>query len=333
MRFSDQKLMRQLPCRPSGGLIAAAVCAVLLAAAGPLHAVIVQGGRNISGTLDSSGRNLNPAPDNLGNYVGGFFGFLGTPISPQYFVTANHITSATSGTFIYDNGTSTTTSYSATLAGVEDDLAIWKISDSGPAFSLYAPLYTSSTEVGQSLIVLGLGTSRGAAVFNASNQQVGWQWGSNDGQLSWGAGTVGNIVTMNMPGFGGDFLPFAFSRVTDSQGNLLNPDTGILSSGDSGGPIFVKDPADGVYKLAGVNSLVDSVSTTANGTALTDALYDQRGFYNGSMLISGPQPIPMNSYDTRISSRIAFIDSVVPEPATGLAAVLIPAVLLRRKRA
>lgn len=312
----------------------------LLGAYVPADAVIVLGGRDASGTLDNSGRNLNPAPANLNDYVGTFGGFLGTPIAPQYFVTANHIGNAGGGIFVYSNGTGIPLAYTATLAGTQDDLAIWKVSDTGPIFALYAPLYTGSNEPGLSLVTIGRGTQRGSVLNNSSNQPVGWNWGGSDGARSWGAGTIGAITTVqNLPGFGGDLLSFAFDRRTDSTGNVTNPDQGIFSTGDSGGPTFVFNPADNRYELAGVNSLVDAVSAQPdpNGTAqLNASLYDARGFYDGKDLITGPDPVPLNSFATRISSRVAFIDGVtglVPEPASGavLAAITFSTILRRRR--
>ena len=278
----------------------------------------------------------SPVPEtidgvSLDQYVGGFFGFLGTPISSRYFVTANHITGATTGTFTYNNGTSTTTSYSVQLAGVDDDLAIWEIAPIDTTnFSLYAPLYTSPTEIGQNLVVLGNGTSRGAAVVG------GFAEGGSTGQTSYGTNTVIATPTAGQNGFitpsaafGGDFLQYAFQ-------NNSNPNEAIISGGDSGGPDFVLDPATNSYELAGVNSLVDQVDD-ANGNPLAYALYDDTGYYvedanNVLQPITPDEAGPLSSYATRISSRLDFIESVtgIPEPAS--AALFTAALLLRRRR-
>ncbi|MBX6314471.1 MAG: PEP-CTERM sorting domain-containing protein [Isosphaeraceae bacterium] len=283
----------------------------------PARAVIVLGGRDGDGNLDDSGTNKNPAPFDLGQYEGSFGGFLGTPIAPRYFVTASHIGDAGNGIFTFDNGTTTTTTYHVSLAGTQNDLAIWRVNDGDPCFSLVAPLYTSSNEVGNPLVVLGNGTTRGSPV-TWNDQLVGWQWGDGGTFKSWGTGTIGSIAPGGQDF--GDLLRFTFDR-TDP----INLDQAILSVGDSGGPVFVQDPADGVYKLAGINSLVDAVSQTPNGSILTASLFDARGFYDGADQITGPDPVPLGSYATRISSNLDFIGQTtdltfsppaVPEPSS-----------------
>jgi len=72
------------------------------------------------------------------------------------------------------------------------------------------------------------------------------------------------------------------------------------------------------WKLAGVNYGVELVSQTPGGPLYAAALYDARGYYDGVQPIDGPDPVPLGSAATRISSRIGFINSVtgVPEPGT-----------------
>ena len=306
-----------------------------LAVAPTARAVIVLGGRDTTGNLNNSGRNLNSAPSNLESYVGTWGSYLGTPIAPRYFITASHIGDGGSGgTFIYSNGTLTPTTYTATVAGVQNDLAIWKINNADPSFSLYAPLYTASTEVGNALITIGRGTARAGPVTSPSTmQQAGWSWDSGDGQISWGANTVVSVGPISSPpaGFGGDFVKFAFN-------NNGNPDTGIYSVGDSGGPTFVFNPADSQYELAGINSLVDQVSSQADGSTnpqflMQAALYDSRGFYDGPNQIGGGSPVPLSSYASGIESALPFIESVIaPEPSVlALLALSGAGVLVRRR--
>ncbi len=305
------------------------------------RAVIVLGGRDSAGNLNNSGQNSNPAPFNLGNDVGLFGNYLATPINSRYFITANHIgdgflnhTNKTS-TFIFNNGTSTPTSYNVSWVSTQNDLSLWRITDpNAPGFSVWAPLYRGFGEPGQPLVVLGRGTSRGGVVTSPqTGQPAGWQWGAHNPAITWGTGTFNQVVQMSVPGFGGDLLNWSFAN------DPAKPDTGILSDGDSGGPVFVLNPTSGQYELAGINSLVDQVSAAPdpNGTSpLNSALYDARGFYNGSQQITGDTPVPLGSYASRISSSMFFIDSgpvPVPEPTTG--GVLLAAswaALLRRRR-
>jgi hypothetical protein len=305
-----------------------------------LRAVIVLGGRDATGALNNSGQNISPAPSDLGNYVGLFGNYLGTPINSRYFITANHIGdgflnhSNTTSTFIFDNGTATPTTYTVNWVATQNDLALWKIADNNsPGFSVYAPLYRGSGEVGQSLVVMGRGTSRGGVVNSPqTGRPGGWFWGAANPSVTWGTGTFDAVTTVQ--GMGGDFLHWSFNY------DANKPDSSILSDGDSGGPVFVLNPADGQYELAGINSLVDQVSASPdpNGTSpLNAALYDARGFYNGADQITGDSPVPLGSYDSRISSSMFFINGspvLVPEPATAGVLLLVGcAALTRRRRA
>src|SRR5579859_5462233 len=152
------------------------------------RSVIVLGGRDASGNLNNSGQNSNPTPFNLGNYVGLFGNYLGTPINSRYFITANHIGDGflnhtnTTSTFIFDNGTSTATTYTVARVATQNDLSLWKIADnSSPGFGIYAPVYRGSNEPGQALVVLGRGTTRGGVVNSPqTNLPAGWNWGRSE---------------------------------------------------------------------------------------------------------------------------------------------------------
>ena len=110
-------------------------------------------------------------------YQGAFGAFLGTPIAPQFFMTAQHVAGA-SPTFVY-NGT--TYSLVQLYNDPFSDLSIWQIAGTFPSF---APLYTGSNETGQPLVVFGRGTQRGGEVI-ANGELRGWGWGAGDG---WSAG-------------------------------------------------------------------------------------------------------------------------------------------------
>lgn len=295
---------------------------------------IVMGGRASNGTLDNSGTNKNPAPFNLGSYTGMLGGSLGTPISPTHFITATHIGDGGSGgVFSYADGGTVPQNYNVTIAGQLNDLTIWKIV--GPqTFSHWTHVYSANTEVNQPVVFIGNGTTRGAPVNTPNTSNLaGWEWGAGGTLRSWGTNTITSTVNVDIGApFQGSFLYFTFDRVVDGNGNLVNHDEGIFSGGDSGGPTFVLDPNDNQWKLAGINSLVDAVSATPNGTPLANSLFDARGFYDGATLLDGNDPIPFGSYATRLSSRIDFINSIaaVPEPGTlALFAILaVPGVLV-----
>jgi hypothetical protein len=302
----------------------------------PASAVIVYG------TQGNNDVATTPVPEtidgtSIGDYEGTFGGFVGTPISSRFLVTATHIgTGYTS--FNYANGTATTMSYPVQFVASDGDLAIYEIAPTSlDTFSLYAPLYTGASEVTQPLVVLGQGTTRGSEIAGH-----GWYWGGGTSAITWGTNTVSAIVTAGQGGFetpssnfSGDFLQFTFD-------NLGNPDTStsdeaIISSGDSGGGVFVLDPTTGQYELDGVNSLVDVVED-ASGNQVDAALYDDNGYYyTDSMgnVVQITDDDPLSSYATRIEPRVPFIEAVtgVPEP-TGTAMFLVgaPMALARRRR-
>src|SRR5438105_8750846 len=129
--------------RISSCLLAALVMA---AVASPVNAVILSrtATRNTaapSGTLLNSGW----------QWEGNFGGFLGTPIAPNYFITAEHIGGSVGQTLTLNGKTYKTT---AKFDDAATDLRIWKVST---AFSSYAPMYVSSYETGKSAVDIGRG--------------------------------------------------------------------------------------------------------------------------------------------------------------------------------
>lgn len=281
------------------------------------HAVIVIG---------SQGNNTTTPPDGVGSYEGKFGSYLGTPISSRFFVTANHVGSGGTGSFIFNNNTANGTTYNVQFYAriASTDLAIWEIQPSDTdSFTYYAPLEQSAPATGASMVMIGRGTVRGSAVTG------GWAWGDNDGIESWGTNNVAYAgpVTGAPSGFGGNFI---YSTFDQSAGD----NEGMMSSGDSGGAIFIQNAVTHAWELAGINSLVDDVSLTANGSPANYALYDARGYYDGSTLITGSNPVPEGSYDTAIYSNYTAIVQAIPEPATGLLllASLFPLVAARTRR-
>src|SRR5206468_3242077 len=116
-------------------------------------------------------------------YEGQYGSVLGTPIAPHYFITAKHV-GGSDNKLIYNGQTyyATSTSY----ADPNADLVIIHVLG---AFPSYAPLYSGSSEVGQTSMLIGRGTQRGAAVVVNSTTK-GWQWGTSDSVQSWGQNAV-----------------------------------------------------------------------------------------------------------------------------------------------
>lgn len=247
-------------------------------------------------TGDPTANTTEPAGDLAGSgwqYQGLYGAFLGTAIASHFFITVKHI-GVQSNTFFY-RGVNYTI-----LQSYDDpngDLRIYRVAE---AFPDYAPLYPRNDEVGQRLVVFGRGTQRGSEVFS-NGILSGWSWGGADTAVRWGENEVEKIVSVFSLG---DLLYALFDE------NGL-PEEAHLSSGDSGGAIFLND--NGVWKLAGLNYAVDGPFFTAPGTTgFEAALFDMRGFYDSSnVFISGDVPVASGFYASRISSKRAWIQSVI----------------------
>ena len=259
-------------------------------------------------TADPSANTTVPTNDPAGsgwNYEGQFGGFLGTPIAPHFFLTAKHIGQAGSVfTFSATNYTLVTH-----FNDPFSDFTIWQVVQTFPTF---APLYTGNDEVGLRLVVVGRGTQRGGEIRDTASILRGWSWGTGDGVQRWGENLVADIINFSS---GPDDAIYA----TFDQNGLLNESH--LSSGDSGGAVFIQDA--NIWKLAGINYAVDGNFYTdgSGGGEFIGALFDARGYYYSDggnppnyTQITGPDPVPSGLYATRVSSKLAWIYSVI-DPA------------------
>jgi hypothetical protein len=279
-------------------LVAICVGLTLISAAIPGRAVILYGtGDPTANTSAPTGALV----DSGWQYEGQFGSFLGTAIAANYFITAKHIGGSVGQTFVLNNVTYTTM---AVFPDPSSDLQVWQISGT---FPIYAPLYsgTPGSEVSLSLVVFGRGTQRGNAVNVGSNSHLGgWLWGSSDGVERWGTNIVGSIQTD--PTYG-KLLRAPF----DSSGGQ---NEAHLSSGDSGGAVFVLNLSTSQWELAGINLAVDGpFSTSSTGANSFDAaMFDTTGLFlqdaQGNWVTA---PNPSAFYATEIAAREAFINSVV----------------------
>ena len=271
----------------------------------PIQAVILYR------TVDPSANNAAPGlvfPHEGWDYEGSWGGFLGTAIAPHFFISAAHIGQAGWTTFTLQNVNYTV------LRGFYDpqsDLVIWQVAQTFPTF---ASLYPRPDEVSQVTVDIGRGTQRGAS-YSLNNQMLGWLWGPQDGVERWGENRFSDAFQY---GTNWDLLYATFD-----QGSDLTEEC-TLSSGDSGGAAFISDMSDGgKWKLAGINYAVDgNYSESANGSnPFTGALFDTRGLYaqQGSqwVLVTGAAAVPTGFYPTRISTKLAWIASVVASPVGG----------------
>jgi len=244
-----------------------------------------------SGTLYNSGW----------QWEGKWGSFLGTPIAPNYFITAGHVGGGVGQAFTYNWKPYTT---SGMWDDPNSDLRIYKVNGTFPS---YAPLYTTPWEVGKQMVVVGRGSQRGSEV-RVNNELKGWKWGYSDAIQSWGENVVSNAV--NGGTGSGSLLQFTFTR----SGGLYNE--GILTAGDSGGGVFIKDGT--TWKLAGINKSVESwLSATGGwGSGFNASAFDAGGLYYGGdghwrLVPNGAADVQASSYATRISSNMTWIRSVL----------------------
>jgi hypothetical protein len=269
---------------PSATRVSLIVAALLILSAGANGVILFRTGDPTANTTEPTGALAGSG----WQYEGTFGANLGTAIAPHFFVTAKHL--GTGPTQFSFHGVNYPIVHS--FADPNADLRIFEVSGTLPR---YAPLYGRSDEVGKRLVVIGRGTQRGTE--RIVNEQLrGWNWGPSDLVQRWGENQVASIV--------GDQLYALFDRAG-------LPQEANLSGGDSGGGVFLND--GGVWKLAGINTDVDHFVSGPDGSGPFEAaVFDERGSYRSDgTLVTGDAPVPSGFYAARISSRIAWIKSIV----------------------
>jgi hypothetical protein len=270
-------------------------------------------------------------------FQGEYGGFLGTMIGQQYFITAQHF-GVQGGTFVSTaefNGvadvTYTIDSAANGGAGFWDiagtDLRVFKINEN---FTSWAEIYTGSSEVGSTMVTFGRGGPRGAEVTIGPTVH-GWHTTGMDGVSRWGANEVSGIVTSGV----GDLISAQFNDVSGQN-------EATLSSGDSGGGVFIKVGAQ--WQLAGINYAVDGFfdtnSTVGDFSEFDAALFDTGGFYEGSdgtgwnFHTDTGLDKPSSMYASRVSSSSTEILAIVavPEPGSLVLLAMAGMAMLRRRR-
>ena len=192
----------------------------------------------------------------------------------------------------------------AVFRDTASDLAVWQVAGT---FPIQAPLYSSpvGSEVNLRLVVFGRGTQRGNPVFVGTDSHLGgWAWGTYDYVLRWGTNVVGSIFSD--PTYG-KLLRAPFDA-------NAGPNEAHLSSGDSGGGVFVLNTSTNRWEFAGVNLSVDgpfSISTDGSNP-FNAAMFDTSGLFvqsgQGNWITA---PNPSAFYATEIAARRGFIESVV----------------------
>lgn len=283
----------------------AALLVMAMLVATPTYAIIVYEDPGRLTTLPVLSGGVKPGWQYIGNYNG----FGGVPIGPRAWVTATHVTAA-SMNFWYDNaGQTGFINYQGTRVAVNGDLAVAVLNEGQPDFTAWAPVWSGTNNIlgGQPVYMYGYGTPRGSATTG------GWNWGAYNFAMSYGTNQLSALASV------GGNIQF---QMTFSQPTIFNglPGTeGIFSTGDSGSGLFSYNNATARWELIGINSAVERVSATPNGALVNAALYDARGYYSGTTLITGANNVPLSSYAIALPYYESFLAPyvvAVPEPAT-----------------
>jgi hypothetical protein len=237
--------------------------------------------------------------------------FTGTPIATNLFITANHVGGEVGQSLIFQG-----IRYKTIARWSQDDLAIYEIDGT---FSEFALLYEGTNEVGHTVVDYGRGMGVKTAV-KFEGRTRGWCLdGPSDNQWSWGRGLITHLTSQDKTGGNGPMLYVSYdARLAQSQGMTL---------GDSGGAAFIRD--GGVWKIAGVVWNIDSPYSLDGHTGFDAIVFDKRGLYetdyqgeaikgfvNGGSHFklvskSAPEPVPGETWFSRISAHAAWIHEVV----------------------
>lgn len=257
-----------------------------------------------------AGRNLSPPSDSARRAcweLQGFWGkYLGTPLSAHWFVTADHVEGQVGDVFIL-GGQPYVAVAREKLPGT--DTALWRVDRPFPRWATLC----GGDEGGREILVMGRGTARGQEI-----PGKGWHWGAIDHRLSWGSNRVEGVLRSKPYG---ELLLATFDKEAGS-------DEAMLSTGDSGGGVFVKG-RDGLWRLAGVNHDInpgdDGLDRFYSTSGRKDdlfraALYDGRGLFLGPpdalKPIVGNKPHPTTMAAQRLSAYRSEIDRLLVRPSS-----------------
>ncbi|MCL4177270.1 MAG: hypothetical protein KJ072_05945 [Verrucomicrobia bacterium] len=284
-----------------------AICLIGWLACCPLNAVIFY-------STGDPEHNTSAPTGSLTNsgwqFQGRWGAYLGTAISSNAFLTAQHVGNSVGAPFHLNGIAYLSTAF---FDDPETDLRIVKVCGTFPDFAI---LHTNQTEIGKPMVVIGRGTQRGAPVItgDANDKTNGWRWGLFDSRIRWGENEVDSIAD-------GDAL-FESSKVGDLLKVSFTADAGPnechLSVGDSAGGLFI---LDGTWQLAGINYAVDGpYNTSTNGAGFEAAIFDEGGLYTQTddvWILNPDRPFDQSGafYATRVSTRIDWIQSVLEQIA------------------
>lgn len=256
-------------------------------------------------TSDPTHNTSTPGDNSGWQYEGKFMTFLGVPIAPHFFITAQHFGGSVGTTFDLHGDVYTTIAFHDSPTS---DLRIWEVNHAKP-FPTYAPLSSGVNDLGAVATVFGRGTQRGDEV-SVGPELKGWKWGPGDDVKRWGKNTVENVL-LGRIGIG-ELLYCDF----DNPGLASECH---LSVGDSGGGLFVLE--SGLWRLAGIHYSVDGAFRfPATAPTFIGALFDKGGLEEqveeppGWVTVhEGLANIPSRFYSSRISASLPWIIMEAPE--------------------
>jgi hypothetical protein len=185
------------------------------------------------------------------------------------------------------------------------DLRIWHVKQTLPT---HAPLYTGTREIGKAAVIIGRGTSRGDEV-RVDGELKGWRWLAYDFIQSWGRNVISGL--RDGPDDQGNNVANQHIAWTFDRNGIAQE--GIISDGDSGGGVFIKDGKK--WKLAGINHDVESsfALPSAPSDFFQAAIFDAGGLIagDGELLPNTDADFPATSVATRISGRMSWINDVI----------------------
>ncbi len=239
-------------------------------------------------------------------WQGNWRGFAGTPIAPNWFLTARHLGGSVGEVFHFAGRAYRTT---ARFFDEGSDLALWRVCGEFPTF---APLFRGTNEVGLPCVLFGRGRARGAAVVVTNEpgetRLLGWLWGGGAGTLRWGTNQISDLA--NYGGFEANALAGTFDADAGA-------DEAMFTGGDSGGAVFVLH--EDRWELAGIALAVDGpFRFSPEGEDLHAALFDKSGLYERRdalwVLVEGTeQPQPAAWYASRVAARRDWIETTLAE--------------------
>ena len=267
-------------------------------AAQPAHAILTQAGgvaAHMTTTTELSTLELQAY-----DLQAEFRGFLATPIDPTHVLTAQHIGIDLADTVTIANGPDAGT-YSI-ITWHDDPSTDLRIVEIDGTLTEYSLLNHIQTELGREFTVFGRGGA-GNGLVTVSTEEKGWTT-AGSGVISWGR----NVFSSNANPLRANF---------DLNG--LPREAGF-SVGDSGGGWFIFDGA-GQPRLAAITLATSGPYSFDDGGApdgnpFNAVLYDRGGLWEGEIgqevfEAENPQNRPGIGFGTRISDRIAWIESII----------------------